>query len=184
MKTSTPERLASESRRSFLKNGGGRVVRFAADGIAPAIAQSAAASKTVAADEIDAFLAIDAKGNVTVYSGKVDLGTGVRTALAQIAAEELSVPVGRVTVIQGDTLLTPDQGITWASLTIQNGGMQIRQAAATAREALLGQAAMTLGVAKDTLTISKGTVTPKSGGKSVSYTQLVGGRDFQLKLDP
>ena len=175
--------LASESRREFLKTGGALVVSFSVGGVGDAAAQAAPA-KTVAADQVDGFLAIDAKGGVTVFSGKVDLGTGVRTALAQIAAEELSVPLARVTVIQGDTLLTPDQGITWGSLTIQVGGMQIRQAAATARDALLGQAATTLGVARDTLTISNGTVTPKSGGKSVSYAQLVGGREFQLKLDP
>src|SRR5438876_2412037 len=183
MTTHISRQLASESRRKFLQTGGALVVTFSIGGIGEAAAQ-AAPPKTVAADQVDGFLAIDAKGNVTVYSGKVDLGTGVRTALTQIAAEELSVPLARVTVIQGDTLLTPDQGITFASLSIQVGGMQIRQAAATSRDALLGQAATTLGVAKDTLTISKGTVTPKSGGKSVSYAQLVGGRDFQLKLDP
>jgi nicotinate dehydrogenase subunit B len=164
MATRPPMHLASESRREFLKTGGALVVTFAVGGGIGNAAAQAAPAKTVAADQVDGFLAIDAKGNVTVYSGKVDLGTGVRTALTQIAAEELSVPLDRVTVIQGDTLLTPDQGITFASLSIQVGGMQIRQAAATARDALLGQAAMTLGVAKDMLTISKGTVTPKSGG--------------------
>jgi nicotinate dehydrogenase subunit B len=184
MAAQPPMHPASESRRAFLKTGGALVVTFALGGGIGNAAAQAAQAKTVAADQVDGFLAIDAKGNVTVYSGKVDLGTGVRTALTQIAAEELSVPLERVTVIQGDTLLTPDQGITFASLSIQNGGMQIRQAAATARDALLNQAATTLGVAKDALTISKGTVTSKSGGKRVSYAQLVGGRDFQLKLDP
>ncbi len=94
------------------------------------------AGKTLATDQVDGFLAIDANGNVLVFSGKVDLGTGIRTSMTQIAAEELSVPLSCVTVIQGDTLLTPDQGVTFGSLSIQNGGMQIRQAAATAREAL------------------------------------------------
>ena len=88
-----------------------------------------------------ASLRIDADGRVTVYSGKVDLGTGRATAMAQIAAEELDVPLDRVTVIQGDTALTPDQGVTCGSLSIQSGGMQIRQAAATARQALLVAAA-------------------------------------------
>ena len=73
---------------------------------------------------------------MTLYSGKVELGTGAVTAITQIAAEELSVPFDRVTTIQGDTELTPDQGPTYASLSIQDGGMQIRRAAATAREAL------------------------------------------------
>ena len=93
---------------------------------------------------------------VTLYSGKVDLGTGALTAITQIAAEELSVPFGRVTTIQGDTALTPNQGPTYASLSIQNGGVQIRRAAATAREALLDQAARKLGVAKAELVVRDG----------------------------
>ena len=104
---------------------------------------------SVDADEVGGFIAIDAKGLVTIKSGKVELGTGALTAIAQIAAEELSVPLDRVTMIQGDTELTPNQGPTYASLTIQDGGMQIRRAAATAREALLDQAASRLKVAKD-----------------------------------
>src|SRR2546427_6052948 len=140
------------SRRRFLEGSGSLVVTFslgalaarkaAAAGPAASKAASAApAAKTVALDEVDGFIAIGADGKVTVYSGKVDLGTGVRTALAQIAAEELCVPLASIEVVQGDTLLTPDQGPTYGSLSIQNGGTQIRQAAATAREALLAQGA-------------------------------------------
>ena len=118
-----------------------------------------------------------------MYSGKVDLGTGIRTAMTQIAAEELSVPLNRVTVIQGDTLLTPDQGITFGSLSIQNGGMQIRQAAATARQALLAEGATKLGVDKDAVVVKDGVVSPRSGGRGVGYAALVGGKDFRLAVD-
>jgi CO/xanthine dehydrogenase Mo-binding subunit len=180
--TAIAKQPKSESRRDFLKSGGALVVSFAL-GDANAAAAPSLPAKTVAADQVDGFLAIDAKGRVTVFSGKVDLGTGVRTALAQIAAEELSVPLDRVTVIQGDTALTPDQGITWGSLTIQNGGMQIRQAAATARDALVSQVAAKQGIAKETLACRDGMVVPSSGGKGWTYAELVGGRDFQLKLD-
>ena len=128
------------SRRRFLEGSGSLVVTFslgalaarkaAAAGPAASKAASAApAAKTVALDEVDGFIAIGADGKVTVYSGRVDLGTGVRTALAQIAAEELCVPLASIEVVQGDTLLTPDQGPTYGSLSIQNGGTQIRQAA-------------------------------------------------------
>src|SRR5688572_29786921 len=103
------------SRRDFLKTSGALVVVFSiASPLAAAATKKAGTpAKSVATDQVDGFIAIDAKGNVTLYSGKVDLGTGVQTALAQIAAEELSVPLRKVTVIQGDTALTPDQGITW-----------------------------------------------------------------------
>lgn len=137
MTTHISEGPVSAARRDFLKTGGALVVTFSlgAGTAGPTVAEGRATPpKTVALDQVDGFLAIDAKGSVTVYSGKVDLGTGIQTAMAQIAAEELSVPLNRVTVIQGDTLLTPDQGVTFGSLSIQNGGMQIRQAAATARQ--------------------------------------------------
>ena len=174
------------SRRDFLKAGGALVVSFAVDSGATGTANAAAATraKTVAADQVDGFLSIDARGMVTVYSGKVDLGTGVQTAMAQIAAEELSVPLSQVHVVQGDTLLTPDQGVTFGSLSIQNGGMQIRQAAATARDALLGEAARRLRVRKDALSVKDGVIAPSAGGNGVSYAELIGGRDFSLKLDP
>jgi CO/xanthine dehydrogenase Mo-binding subunit len=141
------------------------------------------ATKTVALDEVDAFLAITADQKVTVYSGKVDLGTGVRTAMAQIAAEELDVDLARVTVIQGDTLLTPDQGLTAGSLSIQVGGMQIRQAAATARQALLVEAARHLECSTGELAVNNGIIRSKASGQNVTYGQLVGGKTFSLKVD-
>src|SRR5690348_13297 len=172
----------SQTRRDFLKSGGALVVTFSLAGhLLPAFAE-AATSKTVAPDEIDGFLAIDAHGAVTVYSGKVDLGTGVRTALTQIVAEELDVPMARISVIQDDTALTPDQGLTAGSLSIQNGGMQLRQAAATARRALLKDAADRLDAKPGDLTVADGVVTAPSG-KSLSYGELAGGHDFALKLD-
>jgi nicotinate dehydrogenase subunit B len=173
------------TRREFLKGGGAMVVSFAiAARHASVIAQTGAgAAKSIAADEVDSFLAIGADGKVTVYSGKVDLGTGVRTALMQIAAEELDVPLDRVTVIQGDTALTPDQGPTYGSLSIQNGGVQIRQAAATAKRHLIDLASQKLGAAADELIVEDGVIKPKSGGKGVGYSELIGGKNFALKLD-
>jgi CO/xanthine dehydrogenase Mo-binding subunit len=168
------------TRREFVK--GALLVTFGlAAGTTPGRAQQMTAAKTVAVDEVDGFLAIGADGNVTVYSGKVDLGTGVRTALTQIAAEELDLPVDRVIVIQGDTALTPDQGSTVGSLSIQNGGMQIRQAAATARKALLEIAAQRFGMPAAELSVSNGVIT--GAGKRVPYGELVGGRMFSRKLD-
>src|SRR5262249_10367515 len=85
-------------------------------------------------------------------------------------------------VVQGDTLLTPDQGVTYGSLSIQNGGVQIRQAAATARRALLAQAATRLGADMQSLSIEAGTI-KGADGKSVSYADLIGGKMFTLALD-
>jgi len=174
------------SRRDFLKTSGALVVTFSLDHSLAHAAEKGKSrpAKTVAADQVDGFVAIDAKGNVTVFSGKVDLGTGVYTALTQIAADELYVSFEQVKIVQGDTALTPDQGNTWGSLTIQAGGVQIRQACATAREALLDQAAAKLGAARNELAVRDGIISSQSSGRKISYGELVGGRNFELKLNP
>jgi CO/xanthine dehydrogenase Mo-binding subunit len=185
---------ATATRRSFLGTGGSLVIGFALGG--RALAQQGAApagpyrpaggpavAKSVALDDVDGFLAIGADGKVTLFSGKVDLGTGVRTALTQMAAEELDVPVERITFVQGDTALTPDQGPTYGSLSIQVGGIQIRQAAATARKQLVETAAQRLGVPAAELVVEDGTVRRRSGGPSLGYGELIGDRNFSLKVD-
>jgi nicotinate dehydrogenase subunit B len=171
------------SRRTFLKRSGALVVTFV---FAPPPRTEAAGptKKSLSPDEVGGFIAIDSSGLVTLYSGKVELGTGVLTAITQIAAEELSVRFARVTTIQGDTLLTPNQGPTYASFSIQNGGMQIRRAAATAREALLTRASSKLRVAKDLLGINDGLIAPKAGGDGLSYAQLVAGQMFTIRVNP
>lgn len=170
------------SRRKLLKSTGALVVSFSFAGKASEVlAQGAASAKPVALNEVDSFLAIDKAGKVTLYTGKVDLGTGVRTALAQMCAEELDVPFNSVSLITGDTQLTPDQGNTWGSLTIQSAGIQIRNASATARNALLEEAAKKLNVKKEDLTIADGVVS--GGGKKITYAQLIGGKSFSLKVD-
>src|SRR5262245_22447658 len=132
------------SRRGALVGTGALIVSFSfTSSLADAQTQSGA--KPLVLTEVDSFLAIDKTGKVIVYSGKVDLGTGVTTALRPIVAEELEVPISRVELIEGDTLLTPDQGTTWGSLTIQIGGVQLRQASAAARQTLLSEAAKKLG---------------------------------------
>jgi len=172
------------NRREFLKATGILIVSFSLPSfLKTAEAQSATSPKTVALDEVDAYLAIDPSGHVTLYSGKVELGTGVSIALTQILAEELDVPLASITLIEGDTALTPAQGKTWGSLTIQNGGVQIRQAAATARQALLQEAARKLGAPAADLTVEQGTVRARSGGKQVTYGELIGGKNFSLKVD-
>ena len=123
------------NRRTALQLSGALIVSFA---IPPGRGRAAtqAAKKPVDLGSVESFLSINPDGTVTVYSGKVELGTGVRTALTQMVADELDVQFSKVALIQGDTDLTPDQGVTSGSLSIQNGGAQLRQAAATARRAL------------------------------------------------
>jgi len=167
-------------RRALIKASAALIVTFALD---PRVGRAAATKgKPVGLDTVDSFLAIAADGTVTVYSGKVDLGTGVRTALTQIVAEELDVPFANITLIQGDTDLTPDQGVTYGSLSIQNGGVQLRQAAATARRALLQIAAAQLKVSPDTLTIDSGFVIGPDQ-KRLALQSLIGQQGLSMPMD-
>jgi nicotinate dehydrogenase subunit B len=150
----------------------------------PAAQTAADVARTLDPKEVDAFLAIKADGTVTVYCGKVDLGQGLRIAIRQIAAEELGIGVDKIELIEGDTGLTPDQGRTSGSNGIQRGGMQIRQAAATARRALIELAARRLNGKSEDLVAINGSVRPKVGGDGISFAQLIGTQRFDLKLDP
>ena len=180
-----PIKTSRLSRRAVLK-GGALTVVFALTGLkVPASAQGAArASRVLDSKEVDAFLSVNGDGTVTVFCGKVDLGQGLRIAIPQIAAEELGIDVGKIKYVEGDTALTPDQGRTSGSNGIQRGGVQIRQAAATARKALIDLGAQRLNAKPEDLVTSAGEVRPKAGGAGVSFASLVGGRQFDLKLDP
>ena len=180
-----PVKLHRFSRRALLK-GGALTVGFALTGLRnDASGQGAAgAPRVLDTKEVDAFLAVNGDGTVTVYCGKVDLGQGLRIAIPQIAAEELGIGIDKIKYIEGDTALTPNQGRTSGSNGIQRGGMQIRQAAATARKALIDLAAKRLNVDPDGLVAAGGEVRPKAGGAGIRFASLIGGRQFDLKLDP
>lgn len=175
------------SRRGLLKaSGAAIVVGFSADAtLAKSAAPVLAPAKAVAKDVVDSFLVMHPDGKITVYVGKVDLGTGTKTALAQIAAEELDVPFNTITMVMGDTATTPDQWLTGANLTIAQGGGELRRACASARGALVVKASQRLGVPAADLAVSGGIVRVKSDAtKSVSYSQLMQGGGFDLKVDP
>jgi CO/xanthine dehydrogenase Mo-binding subunit len=176
------------SRRDLLKAGGAIVVSFAF-AVAPRRAAAQAGTVPAAADrpidpgEVDGLLAIHADGSVTLYTSKVDVGTGMRMALAQMAAEELGVSPSRVSVVEGDTATCPDQGGTGGSTGLVRGGTEIRAAAATARRALLTLGAAQLNRPAADLTIADGQVRPRAGGAGVGIGSLIGDRRFALKVD-
>ncbi len=171
------------SRRLVLQ-GGALTVAFALGSRLESLADGPAVAKTLDANAVDAYLAVNPDGTVTLYSGKVDLGQGLRIALPQIAAEELGIGVENIRLIEGDTALTPDQGRTSGSSGIQRGGMQIRRAAATARKALIDLAAKQMNLAPNDLTTAEGSVRLKSGGAGKSFAAVIGTGRFELKLDP
>jgi nicotinate dehydrogenase subunit B len=172
---------AQIARRDLLAGAGILLVSFSLP--APLAAQQAGPwPKTVPDDRIDSWLAIKADGSVTCFTGRVDLGTGIRTALGQIVADELDVDIDRVTLVMGDTARTPDQGTTSASFTIQREAIPIRHAAADARAMLLKLASDRLGVPVSDLRVASGIITSGRAGKSISYGELIGEKRFDLKV--
>ena len=170
------ETITSLSRRGLLQMAGGAlVVRFA-------LGQTSD-QRTLDPSEVDSFLAIHADGSVTIYTSKVDVGTGLATAFRQTAAEELGIPVERFTVIEGDTAVTPNHGGTGGSSGIPRGAADIRRAAATARQALLDLGANQLNRPASELTISGGDVVHASGQK-ITVASLIGRQAFCSEGQP
>ena len=180
------------TRRTFLAGAGSIAVSFSLLGRAAATAAGAASAKdglvrinpvASSAAPTEHWLVLTAD-RITVYAGKVELGTGIQTALAQIVAEELRLEVVDLEWVQGDTRLSPTQGGTVGSKSIQNGGPELRAAAATAYAALLDLAAQHLSVSKDRLVARNGRfhVSGPPGG-DVSYEKLLRTADVVTKSD-
>jgi nicotinate dehydrogenase subunit B len=132
---------------------------------------------------VEPFLLIDASDQIYAFNGHVDLGTGIRTSLAQIVAEELDVNFDRVTMILGDTARTPDQGATIASSTIQISAVPLRAAAAQARQLLLVLAGEHFGVPLERLIVDDGIIRDSTSNLAVSYGKLLRGRRDRILLD-
>jgi nicotinate dehydrogenase subunit B len=192
----TPDALAALkragfSRRSFLEGAGALIVSFSAVGrLATARAQEFGDGSGVGAPppgQLDSWIAIDEDGSVTAYTGKEELGQGISTAQIQLVAEELCVAFDRVHLIYCDTAITPDQGVTSGSQSHPTNfnHRDLAQAAATARAALLELASAHLGAAADQLVAANGVIAVKADpSKKVGYGALLGGRKFEIQLDP
>ena len=180
---------AGFSRRYFLRTSGVLVVSFGAAAVLPGVAAQGpfdTRPSHIDPQRLDSWIAIAADGKVTAYTGKCDLGQGMLTAQTQLVAEELSVAPGAVTLIQCDTAVCPDQGTTSGSQSTPTNfnDRNLAQAAATAREALLGLAAAKLGVARDQLALDNGVISAKgNSSKRVAYGELLSGKTFNLQVD-
>src|SRR3982074_106019 len=129
----------------------------------------------------ETFIKITAEGSVTAFNGHVDLGTGIRTALGQIVAEELDVSFARVVIVLGDTSRVPNQGRTFASGMIQITAVPLRNAAAQARQFLLARAAERLELPVEDLAIEDGLIRGRDN-RSVSYGELIAGETIRVEL--
>ena len=126
---------------------------------------------------LDGWIRIDADGVATIFTGKVELGQGILTALAQIAAEELDLPLSRINMISGDTARTPNEGMTAGSQSVENSGTALRMAGAEVRALLVELAAKRLGTPAERLTVSDGVIAAPDG-REIGYGRLVTGLDL------
>jgi nicotinate dehydrogenase subunit B len=180
------DRLDS-SRRDFLKAAGVMTVGFAVAGTAGA--QSPInPTGLVDATQVDHWLAIGADESITVFVGKHENGNGIRTVQLQLAAEELSVPLDRITLITGISGVTPDQFLTVGSLSTmtQFGTAGLRVALDTARDALYQLASLWLDAPAAQLVLTNGVFSVSGGDPTytVSYGQLVQGQRFNIPVNP
>src|SRR3954469_19341114 len=167
------------TRREFTAALGGIVLSFT---LAPKLLLGQTAAQLPGSLQtnrmLDGWLRINPDGTVTVFTGKVELGQGIVTALSQIAAEELDVPLARVTMISGDTGRTPNEGQTAGSQSIEQSGTAVRMAGAEVRALLIGLAARKLGVSADTLKVTDGVIHAPDGRK-VGYGELAAETDLK-----
>jgi len=170
------------SRREFLKRigalGGGLIFT---------ITIADPAELLGAVDDLNAYLAIGAEGRVKCFTGKIEMGQGIITSLAQMLADELDVPYDTVDMVMGDTDLCPYDRGTWGSMTTRFFGPPLREAAARARAILIAMASDQMGIPAERLATADGAVfDEKNPGKRVTYTQLTRGRIIEkhMKADP
>jgi len=132
--------------------------------------------------DLDRWIVVEPSGRITISTGKVEIGQGIKTALTLIVAEELDVAPSRIDVRSGEAGNTPDEGVTSGSLSVEVSGSALRVAAATARRRLLEGAVRRLGVGFDTLHVEDGTVTSTQSNLDTDYWTLQAGQPFSHKI--
>lgn len=171
-------------RRSFIKIlGGGIFIFFQPWGALDLLAIPAEQARSLTKD-YNAFLHIAEDGTISCFTGKIEMGQGVITSLAQMMADELNVPFEKVKMVMGDTDLCPYDAGTWGSQTTQTFGPAMRAATAEARAVLVDMASSQLGVPASQLEVRDGVVVDTKNAKnSVSYAQLAKGKKLEKYLD-
>jgi nicotinate dehydrogenase subunit B len=173
------------SRRAVLQGAGALVVAFS---LAPrGFAAEAPASKLPGSlaqtPLLDAWIRIDAHSSVTVFTGKVEFGQGIKTALLQVVAEELEVPFEQLQLVTADTARTANEGYTAGSRSMQDSGTALRHAAAQVREILIGEAARRWNVPADSLKAVNAAVVA-ADGRRASYGDLVAAEQLHAAAQP
>jgi nicotinate dehydrogenase subunit B len=179
------------SRRTVLRGTGALVMSFSlppyarsqvADG-GSAVGNSKLPGSLAKNPLLDAWIRVDADGRVSAFTGKVELGQGIRTALLQVVAEELEVPINQVSLVTADTSRTVDEDYTAGSHSAQDSGTALRNAAAQVREILITEAARRLKKPSDQLHADAGAVIGPNEAR-VTYAELVSAVQLHVEAQP
>lgn len=184
--------LPKSSRRNFLKNIGCITVGFPLLGSRLVDPSDSIAGTTNSFDElpenlkrantVNSWLQVLEDGRVRIFSGKVELGQGIRMAICQVAAEELDLELEQVEVHLAETEVTPDEGYTAGSGSIPNSAMSVRFAAATAKQKLLELASMKLNSPVENLQFQQGKIKVKNGNQSLNFAEVLNGEQIEMEV--
>jgi len=175
----------NSTRREFIKGSGALVVYFAlpATVLGQYTSPNPGQTKTPGGNaSLDTWIRVEAGGLIVISAGKVEFGQGIRTALAQIAAEELDIAISRVRMTEVDTAYSPDESYTFSAMSVQQSGTRVRKAAAHARGILLTRAAETLGVPVSELSTSDGSILHKGASTRIDYWKILEGKNFNATV--
>src|SRR5689334_10045395 len=169
------------NRRNFLKNTGCLAIGFSfntsfINAPSPMLQELPAGIKRH--PNIDAWLQVLANGHVRIFTGKLELGQGIGTAISQVAAEELDLNMDLVEIVLADTARTPDEGYTVGSGSIEQSAMAVRFASAAAKMKLVQLAAKKLNVPDEEIIITNGKVYTKNGRNPLTFADLLDGEQI------
>ncbi|MGA7325655.1 MAG: molybdopterin cofactor-binding domain-containing protein [Rhodomicrobium sp.] len=183
------------TRRSVLAGGGALIVSFSSANLFAQQQQWTANTQPPPAPKpklpgdlerapyLDSWIRVDASGAITVFTGKAELGQGLKTAILQVAADELDVPLNRLTLVTADTAKTPNEGYTSGSQSMPEGATAVRNAAAQVRELLIMEAAKRASAEPDKLRAENGSIAAPDG-RRFTYGDLVSGIDLHVEAQP
>ena len=174
--------MMTVNRREAVAGAGALVVSVTLPGVAPAATR--ASRLPPKPDQLATYISVNADGSATAWIGKVDMGQGTDVGWTIMVAEELDLAPDRVSIVQGHTDVTINQGGASGSTGIWKGGTALRNAAAEARRVLIEMASERLRVPADRMTVVNGVISDKShAAKTVSYGELIGGQHFDVTLE-
>ncbi len=171
----------SSTRRQFLQGSGALVAYFSlpASVLAQYTSPNPGQTKELRGNtSLDTWIRVEAGGLIVISVGKVEFGQGIRTALAQIAAEELDISMSRVRMAEVDTAHSPDESYTFSAMSVQQSGTRVRKAAAYARQVLLAHAAKTLNLPTAELSVVNGSILHNGQPTGIDYWEILEGKDF------